>query len=72
MFHFKACVTCKIRVRLSFDALLVFLKWFMLVRKMEHCESEIAELSTVHLGNNHDGKAQGSVCRKNHEKLRLE
>jgi hypothetical protein len=28
------------------DALLVFLKWFMLVRKMEHRESEIAELTT--------------------------
>ena len=28
------------------DALLVFLKWFMLIRKMEHRESDIAELTT--------------------------
>jgi hypothetical protein len=30
----------------SIDALLIFLKWFLLVRKMEHRESEILELTT--------------------------
>ncbi len=44
-------------------ALLVFLKWFMLVRSMELLESEIAELTTRR-GIAMMEKAEGSVPRK--------
>ncbi len=54
------------------DALLVFLKWFMLVRRMELADSETAELATRGIAMmeklkevfpEKSGEAQGSVSR---------